>query len=85
MTEATKTPDATLISALEALARDIQSDDGIANAVIAEAAQRLREHGEAWGNMRREFQEFDGLAMTLKTAMQIIDRNDPRIRTEVGR
>lgn len=32
-----------LISALRVLARDIQSDDGIANAAIAEAADRLYE------------------------------------------
>ena len=32
-----------LAEALFELARTIQSDDGIANAVIAEAAQRLRE------------------------------------------
>jgi len=36
-----------LISALRILARDIQSDDGIANAVIFEAADRLEElHNE---------------------------------------
>lgn len=33
----------TLIVALRVLARDIQSDDGIANAAIAEAADRLEE------------------------------------------
>lgn len=31
----------TLVSALRILAQDIQSDDGVANAVIAEAADRL--------------------------------------------
>lgn len=33
----------TLISALRILARDIQSGDGVANAAIAEAAERLEE------------------------------------------
>lgn len=33
----------TLIAALRTLARGIQSDDGVANAVIAEAADRLEE------------------------------------------
>lgn len=33
----------TLIAALEVLANDIQSDDGAANAAIAEAAHRLYE------------------------------------------
>lgn len=36
----------TLISALDILARDIQSADGVANAAIAEAAQRLREQNQ---------------------------------------
>lgn len=31
----------TLVSALRILAQDIQSDDGVANAAIAEAADRL--------------------------------------------
>jgi hypothetical protein len=38
-----KTPDSTLIAALEVLVRDIQSDDGVANACIAEVARRLQE------------------------------------------
>lgn len=36
-----KTDDKTLISALRILARDIVSDDGVANACILEAADRL--------------------------------------------
>jgi len=38
-----KTETLTLADAMDALARDIQSGDGIANAAIAEAADRLRE------------------------------------------
>ncbi len=38
-----RTPDATLISALRILARDIQSGDGCANGCLLEAAQRLEE------------------------------------------
>ncbi len=38
-----RTPDATLISAVRILARDIQSGDGCANACLREAAQRLEE------------------------------------------
>ena len=41
-----RTPDATLISALRILARDIQSGDGCVNACLLEAAQRLQELGE---------------------------------------
>ena len=38
-----KTKTVILASAMDVLAREIQSNDGVANAVIAEAAQRLRE------------------------------------------
>lgn len=38
-----KTDDKILIAALRILVRDIQSNDGIANACIAEAANRLEE------------------------------------------
>ena len=36
----------TLIAAMRILSQDIQSDDGVANAAIAEAAQRLEEQQE---------------------------------------
>lgn len=38
-----KTETLTLAVAMDILARDIKSDDGVANAAIAEAGQRLRE------------------------------------------
>ena len=38
-----KTDTLTLINAMRRLANDIQSDDGVANAAIAEAADRLEE------------------------------------------
>lgn len=38
-----KTDTTTLIKALRILSNDIQSDDGVANAAIAEAADRLEE------------------------------------------
>ena len=38
-----RTDTLTLASAMDVLAREIQSGDGVANAAIAEAAQRLRE------------------------------------------
>jgi hypothetical protein len=40
------TPIETLVAAMRALANDIESEDGVANAVIAEAAQRLEEQQE---------------------------------------
>lgn len=45
------TPTSTLIKALRILARDIQSDDGVANAAIAEAAERLEEQHERIGQL----------------------------------
>jgi hypothetical protein len=41
-----RTDDATLIAALRILARDIECGDGVANATIAEAADRLQELAE---------------------------------------
>ena len=38
-----RSSDETIIGALEILARDIQSGDGVANSAIAEAARRMRE------------------------------------------
>jgi hypothetical protein len=38
-----KTSNETLVSALRILSKDIQSEDGIANACIAEAADRIEE------------------------------------------
>ena len=34
----------TIIGALRVLARDIQADDGVINACLSEAAERLQEH-----------------------------------------
>ena len=41
-----RTSTETLIAAMRILSQDIQSDDGVANAAIAEAAQRLEEQQE---------------------------------------
>ncbi len=48
-----------LIKALRILARDIQSEDGVANAVIAEAAQRIQELSEI-----QQFQDWKIAALT---------------------
>jgi hypothetical protein len=40
------TPIETLVAAIRTLANDIESEDGVANAAIAEAAQRLEEQQE---------------------------------------
>lgn len=41
--EPPRTDSVTLVAALRILARDIQSDDGVANACISEAADRIEE------------------------------------------
>lgn len=43
-----RTPTPTLIAALRTLAAEIQSPDGVANAAIAEAADRLEEMEHTW-------------------------------------
>lgn len=43
MSDTPRTPNDILISALRILAEDIQSEDGIANACIVEAADRIEE------------------------------------------
>jgi hypothetical protein len=50
------TPTKTLIQALRLLSSDIQSEDGVANAAIAEAAQRLEEQSAKIKRLR------DGIA-----------------------
>jgi len=43
-----------LINAMRVLDSEIQSDDGVANAVIAEAAQRLEEQQECIAQLEQE-------------------------------
>lgn len=47
-----KTPTEKLVAALHALANDIQSEDGVANAAIQEAALRLTEQSEKLKGLR---------------------------------
>ena len=48
----------TIIEALRVLARDIQSQDGVANAAIAEAADRLQKQQRKIRNQRREIESL---------------------------
>jgi ABC-type transporter Mla subunit MlaD len=57
-----KTPIETLIKALRILANDIQSDDGVANAAISEAANRLEEQQK---RIQRLVEEGDEMLMWL--------------------
>jgi predicted trehalose synthase len=47
--------DSTLVSALRILARDIDSGDGVANAVIAEAADRIEAMGKEIKQIHRDY------------------------------
>lgn len=49
-----RTDDKTLIAALRALARDIRSADGVANAAISEAADRMEDLLGALNRLTRE-------------------------------
>ena len=53
-----KTDTNTLIDALRILARDIHSEDGIANAAIAEAVDRLAKQQRRIRNQRREIEKL---------------------------
>ena len=50
---------ATLIAAMRVLANDVQSDDGIANSAIAEAADRLTELQDAAQQAVKQYDECD--------------------------
>jgi len=53
-----KTNNKTLIEALRILARDIQSSDGIANACIAEGADRIEEQDKEIKTLRRSIVDY---------------------------
>lgn len=82
-----KTPDSTLVSALRKLANDIQSSEGIAEAVLHEAADRI----EAFSNsleMIRDAVLHQRYAMAengmtndqVNDVLSIIDHYDARAR-----
>lgn len=56
-----KTKTETLIKALRILANDIESEDGVANAAIAEGAQRLEELHEMNKNLLDVLIEADSM------------------------
>lgn len=51
-----RTDAATIISALRILARDIESGDGVANAAISEAADRLEELQKGMADIHRWYE-----------------------------
>ena len=61
-----------LVSALRILARDINSEDGVANAAIAEAAERLDRYHEALEDIR----DVDGTAWYRSIARDAIGKTN---------
>jgi hypothetical protein len=68
-----RTDDATLMAALRILARDIESEDGLANACIAEAADRLQELADE----RRWIPVGERLPEPATTVLMLIDGVHP--------
>jgi oligoendopeptidase F len=62
----------TIIEALRILARDIQSQDGVANAAIAEAADRLEKQQKRIRNQRREIEALAEMQAVLKKRSQAL-------------
>ena len=63
----------TIIEALRVLARDIQSEDGVANIAIAEAADRLEKQQERIRNQRCE---IEALAKRIADVERWIERRE---------
>ena len=72
-----KTQDEILIKALEILARDIQSDDGVANACIFEAAERLRELSKQNKELYENQQSICETNKTLCNRLKELTENQP--------
>jgi hypothetical protein len=87
-----KTDTPTLIKALRVLAQDIQSGDGVANAAIAEAADRLEEFSTTTvfdfirsGQLRDTDAIFDRMGHPIDSAGQrILLLGKPYIQTDGG-
>ena len=60
-----RTDDDTLAKAMDILAEQIQSDDGVANAAIAEAANRLRELKTKLRDTEKKLEKLKGIANEL--------------------
>ncbi len=59
-----RTPIEILVKAMHILANDIQSDDGVANAAIYEAAQRLEEQNQRIKRLEEALYKIEFYAAT---------------------
>ena len=62
--QAVRTPIEILVKAMHILANDIQSDDGVANAAIYEAAQRLEEQKQRIKRLEEALYKIEFYAAT---------------------
>jgi len=71
------TPTPTLIRAMRILARDLPSDDGVANEAIAEAALRLEELDDHLTATKRELQEAKGAIVRAMDRIRELSKTPP--------
>ncbi len=69
-----RTKTETLIKAMEILSNDIQSPDGIANAAILEASQRLAELHKAHVDIKKHLEATVGALHKQSVTWNIADR-----------
>ena len=85
MSHTPKSSDETLIAAMEILARDIQSGDGVANAAVREAGDRIAELRHQRDELLRECEKTiaenghlaDGDDCTLIDIVRAVERCKP--------
>jgi cell division protein FtsB len=77
----------TLIKAMRILATDIQSDDGVANAAIAEAAQRLEEQQQRIKKLESDDMRADLLMwsdnLRLQQRIAQLERENDALRADL--
>lgn len=61
-----KSSDETLIAAMEILARDIQSGDGVANAAIREAGERIAELSQQRDELLQKVKQLEDEIIPLR-------------------
>ncbi len=78
-----RTPIEILVKAMHILANDIQSDDGVANAAIYEAAQRLEEQNQRIKRLEEENNELRAEEARLLNTNGELERRIKRLEEAV--
>jgi hypothetical protein len=81
--QAVRTPIEILVKAMHILANDIQSDDGVANAAIYEAAQRLEEQNQRIKRLEEENNELRAEEARLLNTNGELERRIKRLEEAV--